>query len=247
MYGGYKNLGAINLASCNGYNNCVKVLNDICNSCYSNSEYGAVSRSINIDDIEEVMNLSVWNPENYKTRTTELNTYSGRKEYKVTKCYPYIYSEEQYANIDGVEVESGIGRSTQNRLYDAKEDYLKAESTLYPMQTTWKKSKMSSKNFINEAYYYMIFKDAFNDKEDLMSYFLASRSVDLNENNIGFGIFEVGVGNGIQTNTLFNSRGGSLEYWDRIRPMVEIPLDNIEIDRTSDGKTKESAWKIEIK
>lgn len=247
MYGGYRNLGAINLANCNGYNNCVKVLNDICNTCYSNSEYNAVSRSINIDDIEAVMELSVWNPENYKTKMTELNTYSGRKEYKVTKCYPFIYKEEEYSNIDGKETENGITRSTQNRLYEAKEDYSKAENTLYPLQTAWKKSKMSIRNFKNEAYYYMIFKNGFNDKEELMSYFLASRGIDLNENNISFGIFEVGIGRVVQTNTLFNSRGGSLEYWNRIRPMIEIPLDNIEIDRTSDGKTKESAWKIEIK
>lgn len=223
------------------------MLNDICNTCYSNNEYGAVSRSINVDDIEVVMDLSVWNPESYKTRTTELNTYSGRKEYKVTKCYPYIYSEEQYANIDGVEVDGGMDRSTQSRLYEAKEDYLKAENTLYPLQTAWKKSKMGVRNFVHETYYYMIFKEGFNDMEDLMSYFLASRSIDLNENNIGFGIFEVGVGNNIQTNTLFNSRGGSLEYWNRIRPMVEIPLDNIKIDRTTDGNSNENAWKIERK
>lgn len=112
------------------------------------------------------------------------------------------------------------------------------------MQTAWNNTKISKKNFKNQNYYYMIFKEGYSEVETLMSYFLATRSVDLLENHINFGIFEVSMGDNIKTNTLFNSRGASLEYWDRIRPIVEIPRENIKIENQNDGVTKESAWKI---
>ncbi len=245
--GGYKNLGAISLSNCNGYNNAVKLLNDICKTCYSNNEIKAVSRSMNIDDIEAVLNKEIWAPENYKTRKTELMAYSGRKEYKVTRCYPVIYKEERYSNIDNIEKEEGIERSFQNSLYEINQNYLKADEKLNPLQTAWTKTKMSEKNFTHSNYYYLIFKNGFDNKDGLMSYFLASRAVDLNENNIDYDIFEVSSGNKIHTNTVFNSRGGSLEYWDRLRPMVEIPLEEIVINSKNNGMTKDTAWVIEKK
>lgn len=112
------------------------------------------------------------------------------------------------------------------------------------MQTGWNNTKLSKRNFKNPNHYYMIFKEGNSEVETLMSYYLATRSVDLLENHINFGIFEVSMGDNIKTNTLFNSRGASLEYWDRIRPIVEIPMGNIKIENQNDGLTKEKAWKI---
>ena len=244
--GGYKNLGAVSFSNCNGYNNAVKILNDICLNLFSNNELSAVARSINVDDIEDVINKDIWSPESYKTKKTNCYTYSGRKEYIVTKCYPVIFSEEQYSSIDGVYKEEGLKRSEQDSLFGASKTYLKAENSLNPLQTAWTKNKLSAKNFINEKYYDLIFKEDNSDKkDDLMSYFLASRAVNLNENNVQFDIFEVSMGSSIKTSTLFNSLGGSIEYWDRIRPMVEISMECINIDNSSDGLTKDTSWKIE--
>lgn len=42
-----------------GYNNGVKLLNDICSKCYSNDEHlGLRARSLNIDDFEFAMKSS---------------------------------------------------------------------------------------------------------------------------------------------------------------------------------------------
>lgn len=244
--GGYKNIGALNLSNCSGYNNSVKILNEICKNCYSNSEIGAISRSLNIEDIEKVLNKSVWNPETFKAKKKEAIAYSGRKEYKINICYPYIYGVERYANIDGIEIleEEGIQRSNQNTLCNVNSTYLKANTSLSAAQTAWSNSNMTLENFVDENYYYMVFNEGFNKRETLMSYFLASRAVDLTESVINFDVFEVSMGKSIQTNTLFNSRGGSLEYWDRVRPIVEIPLNKISIDRLTDGMTQENAWEI---
>ena len=249
--GGYRNLGALNLSNYNGYNNAVKVLNDICKKCYSNAEYNAISRSLNVDDIENVLNTSVWNPGSYITKRTELNYLSSKKEYTTNVCYPYIYGMEKQTSIDNkednieIENEEKIQRSEQKELICEK--YLKAQNVINPTQTAWINSRLKSKNFINQNYYYLIFKEGFQETETLMSYFLASRAVDLEENYINFDVFEVSMGKDVKTNTLFNSRGGSLEYWNRIRPVVEIPLENIKLDKTTDGMTAETAWKIEKK
>ena len=247
--GGYKNIGGLNLASCNGYNNGVKILNDICKECYSQSDYGASARSLNIDDIDGVLNLAEWNPKKYVSKKTDAVAYSSRKEYTANIAYPYIYSLERFSNIDNAEISEldGIQKSEQSILYSEKETFLKANEIINPLQTAWANSDWSKANFVHENYYYMIFKEKFQSIDTLRSYFLASRSIDLAENHVNFGIFEVSMGNSIQTNPLYNSRGGSLEYWDRIRPVVEIPMENIEIDKTSDGMSHENAWKIKVK
>lgn len=247
LTGGYRNLGAISFANCNGYNNAVKILNDICLNCYSNRDLNAIARSINIDDIEGVLNRDVWRPEMYQYKKTESNTYSSRKEYLKTKCYPVIFNEEQYSIIDGTEKQEGIQRSVQDDLIDNNKAFMKAKNSINPLQTAWTKSKMSAKNFIDKNYYYMIFKDGNSEKDEVMSYFLASRAINLHENNAQFSLFEVSMGSTIRTNSLFNSLGGSIEYWDRIRPMVEIPIDGVRVEKINDGLTKDTAWKIEKK
>jgi hypothetical protein len=192
--GGYRNLGGLNLANSNGYNNGVKILNDICMDCYSNSSIDAVARSINIDDIENVLDIAVWRPERYRTKGTSAKVYTDRKDYKNTICYPFIYSLEEKSLIDGIEKEKGIKRSNQDELYGGKQNYLKAENTLSPIQTAWNNTRLTEKNFVNPNYYYLIFKEGFSNVETLMSYYLASRSVDLTENHINFGMFEVSMG-----------------------------------------------------
>lgn len=77
-----------------------------------------------------------------------------------------------------------------------------------------------------------------------MSYFLASRAVDLERKQADFSIFEISMGKTIKTNPLFNSRGGSLEYWNRIRPVVEIDKNAVILDRTNAGTSPETAWKL---
>lgn len=91
---------------------------------------------------------------------------------------------------------------------------------------------MTNSNFVKNQYYDLIFRD--ENKEKLTSYFLASRAVELEENHVNFGIFEVSMGKTIRVNPLFNSRGASLEYWDRVRPMVEISRDRVLIESEAD-------------
>ena len=68
--GGLSN-GNLYLYGCDGYNNGVKLLNDICSECYSNSEYsGMKARSLNIGDIENIITFDYKGYKNYGTTMT---------------------------------------------------------------------------------------------------------------------------------------------------------------------------------
>lgn len=220
--GGYKNIGALNLSDCTGYNNGVAILNEICKTCYSNKEIGAVARSLSIDDIEEVLDKTKWAPETYKAKKTNAQTNKDRKEYKNTIYYPSLYQIEQNAIIDGIEIEeAGLKKSEQETLSNITDTFQKAEKTITPMQTAWTNGSLKEENYILPAYYKMLYTPS--------SYHLASRAIDLKEDCINFGLFELTLGKTIQTTTLFNSRGASQSSWNRIRPIVEIPRTNFEL------------------
>lgn len=64
-----------------------------------------MARSINIDDIESVLNTSVWKPQNYSKKNSF--SYMERKDYTANICYPYIYQIEVGTSIDDVYIEEG--------------------------------------------------------------------------------------------------------------------------------------------
>ncbi len=228
QFGGYGNIGAISLNGAKGYNNAVNVLNEICKTCYSNSSINAIARSMNIEDIENALDKSYWDPEEYETK---IDKYSESRLYTQNICYPYIYSVERCSSIDNFKIDDqyGIKRSEQSTLCNVDSTYKKANKIIDATQTAWSNSNMKILNFLNEKQYEMIFKQGDNDKEMLISYFLASRAVNLGENYIGYGMFKVNKGYGISSSNIFSSNGGGITSWDRIRPMVEIPIENFDL------------------
>ena len=172
-----------------GYNNGVGIMNDICNSCYSNSTLGATSRNLNIEDIEAVLNISYWNPRTYSENGYK--TYTDSYKSETYRYYPYIWQYEEYANIGGVSTEDsrtiqigegeGISRSTQPRNEEDEYGYWTQTyntATIYtqPMQTKWKQL-MSKEVFIDSNYSSIVQKIA--DNTMLPTYFLSSRCLSL--------------------------------------------------------------------
>lgn len=96
--------GKVYLGQAQGYNNGVKLLNDACNSLYSNTSKGITARSLNIEDIEKYMD---------KTKLLETHKYQytsggGAKygtqltnEYTSSKNYPSMYAKEILSVING--------------------------------------------------------------------------------------------------------------------------------------------------
>lgn len=180
----------LTLSGARGYNNAVAIINDLCNSCYSNTELKATSRGFNISDIESVL---TWDPKTSSVNINGVNynTYIGSKEWTGGKLtYPYIHSIEEYSNIDGTErgQGGGITRSEQPKTADGKymyyEDtvdgavagYKTANSSIKPTRTTWSKFATST-DFKNSIYYDMIFKSGATSG-NFVPYFLSSRNVE---------------------------------------------------------------------
>ena len=183
--GGFLNGSVYTLAlgEIEGYNNGVKILNDICSTCYSNSRFGATARSIKIEDIENVLDTSVWEPTEYYETYESMNnvpqyTYITTYRDTVNKNYPYIYQLEEYSNIDGNYKSKGQGlsRSEQNTYYIGS-SYSTGTANSYIQTTmTYWENHLSENNFIDETYYNLLFEKP-NETEELTPYYLASRFI----------------------------------------------------------------------
>lgn len=78
------NTYSITLTGVNGYNNAVKILNELCNTVYSNKDYNTSARNINIEDIEKICS---------NIQSIQGSTYRTERRYS-SLVYPYILSKE---------------------------------------------------------------------------------------------------------------------------------------------------------
>lgn len=118
-----------------GYNNCVYLLNDICKKLYSNSNYGAVARSENIEDIESKMDLNVWDYHDYIV---------GGVKYGDSIAYKGDYVPKRYLE----DVKTGGVSSKQDKLipYETEEEaYITKTENFKAFQGFWAQKDMSDK------------------------------------------------------------------------------------------------------
>ena len=232
-----------------GYNNAVYLLNDYCNTMYSNSSINAKARSLNIEDIQDKMKVDNITEkkayENYRTNGGgtevlygESFSHNNRED---NKWYPL-----QWKNDNGIEGESkqieAIEYTTEN---DAQAEN---DTSLTVIQTYWylSSSNMQS-NFIsavtrddsksNDMYYELLCNNG-----DL-NYWLASRCVNAYYNDFPeFGIRTVNNGD-IHFNIMFSA----MEYMplgegdNYVRPVVMIQANVID---TSTDYEIEGYWKL---
>ena len=79
-----------------GYNNGVALLNDYCNTMYSNQEQGATARSLNIEDIQNKMKKNTDGKKAYEsfTRSNTNTTYKNSFKYTQYKWYPLKWKDD---------------------------------------------------------------------------------------------------------------------------------------------------------
>lgn len=227
--GGTSNNGTLSLYGAVGYNNGVKILNDICENCYSNASLGAKGRSISIEDIENVLDRGVWKPEDYGMiplgKEEYYYTYGNSiRKTGVNRNYPYIYQFEEYSTImnDGslikFEKGEGLNRSKQEEYYNGTQyTYLTADTYLEPVLTAWEK-ELSNDNFTNSIYY--------NELQCGSNWaWIASRSVWFAQSYSPayFGLQSFYNGSITKTNQ-YNTYKDSVKGKYCVCPMVEIDL-----------------------
>ena len=255
-----------------GYNNAVYILNDICNSLYSNEQKQAVARSINIEDVQNKIDTSKWNYQEYINEEDLENPISYGKvkhiesviyelnEQEQGVYYPAIFSQEKTTKnkIEDILIKGNLEKSEQTQLIT--ESYKKA-SNMDIEQTAW---KMDEQTFQTNPFLTVETKNHIEDStiyQELLgsSYhtntWIASRGVNVSNifgsslNGIiypaGFGIFELAV-NQIDFQEMYYTNGYKTgitsNHMATIRPIVTIPIENINT-QIGNGK-KESPWEI---
>ena len=222
-----------------GYNNGVYLLNDYCKTLYSNSSIGATARSLNIEDIQDKMDLSVWDYHNYNGDGTT-------KTYETNKNYPYQWEQEktEKSKIDGNLINGTLGQSEQKELTEEK--YSEATTSIEVEGTDWSRSAEKMKSNFKEAdtrdetkansMYYELLCNNGN-----LCYWLASRYANPDFSSYAiFGLRYVSFGD-MLCKTLFYSDADVDYLSNRVRPVVSLKSNIINIDTDYDT---EGTWKL---
>lgn len=217
-----------------GYNNGVYLLDELCSTLYSSSK--GTARNIKIEDIQEKMNLDVWDYRNY----TGPYKYGETREYtsENRRYYPSIFAQEKNQMVDST-IGTTYGQSEQTSLIN-QEGVLKAPSSIIASQGYWIK-EMETSNF-TDSIYFTLFID--NDS-DFARYWISSRCVYPTANYLNFYMHHVS-GKYVGGRAMYYSEGTSQASFNNILPIVTLNYD-VQID-TSDvnknGSSAEYAWEL---
>ena len=188
--------GTVYLGQAQGYNNGVKLLNDVCSSLYGNTSKGITARSLNIEDIEKYMlEAKVEEAHSYTNAAKYGNQVSSA--YTSNKYYPVVYAEEKLSVINGNKKTTGLGMSEQTNFIEknansATDGRLYASTSIQPYQTYWYKDNAYMQTAFRTAeggvnYYNLLINTSRN-------YWLASRCVNTSSSYCDFYMRTVGGG-----------------------------------------------------
>ena len=191
-----------------GVDNCVNVLNKI-SSLYHNSNLADETRSMTIEDIENVLGgITVTYPEEGEYGTVTLNADKSKTNIGETTNYPsYTYPSGEYT-LTNPPQSATAGNSVEADAYAFGYDY-----------DAYQELGIN----IDQRTYDMLFKDTTKDSNYAKSYWLASPGVFAYSYVAYFGPGAVGGGRaGSAGNNLFNSIGNWGAYGMAVRPVVVL-------------------------
>ena len=213
----------VKLQSADGYNNAVYLLDELCNTLYKGEN--ATAKSLKIEDIQNKMNLSVWNYNNY---TSYGSTFNPSK-----KQYPLIFAQEMGQIVNG---RSGsLDLSEQPSIMTGTG----TASTWTVKYTYWYNQSMGASNYVDPMYH-ELFHTAATD-----TYWLSSRCVNAGGYYAHFFVRFV-ASSDVNAGDLFVSNGSVGSFTCRVRPVVSLES-NVEIDTSiagKDGTSPDKAWVI---
>ena len=209
----------ITLRNYNGYNNSVKLLDDACNTLYTNKQLADKVQNIKIEDITRYMT----------TQPTEGTTVSLSDI-----RYPKILEQEENQTVVNSIANNKLSISRQDN-YITGSDTSKT-STL--KNTYWSKTMKTSD--LEKGYYELFI----NNGSNYPTYWMSSRCVEANSSNAYFHVLGVGSGR-VDAGDLFYS--GDYEYFNyyAFRPIITLNS-NVQIDTTNsgNGSTAEQGYAI---
>ena len=237
--------GYISLKGAQGYNNGVKILNDVCNALYGDDAKGITARSINIDDIEgkmtddaldEAHNLS--NTGGPKWGEQVANAYS------LDSYYPSIYEQEKLNGVNGTQSSSGLEMSDEaNSLIEPTENSatggLLHRTGIRPTQTYWFEGNSFMKNAFEISingtnYYNLLIPD-----DTSTNYWVASRCVNVHSEFCNFHLGSIIEGKMDARNMFYSGGNGNVYYYSLgLFPIVSISYEHIAENTTGEFLVK---------
>ena len=202
-----------------GYNNGVLLINDICESLYSNNSLGITARSIDLKDIEDNMNASgITARDEYNKDSNSGTQYGNTKTYtgRYTK-YPNLYAQENGSGINTETVKkNGIDVNADGYDSPTAEDSSTADGGLTVTQTYYNMSSPSS-YFDDQEFYKLVFGTN-------SYYWLASRYAGGYSPSALFGLRDV-YDSDLGGNYMFYSYGYADSNGRYLRPVVSLGSD----------------------
>jgi len=193
-----------------GVNNGVYILNDLCKTQYSNPDYGAVARSIDLEDIENRMTAA--------GITAKNNAING---YTKTFSGSYSYSPDIYDHVD---------KTTAGESVDYYEEPTTAtysqKGSLFVKHTDYYNVKQIASYYDSTEFYNLIFGLSTSN-----AYWLASRYAYCSSYYASFGLRYVygtivgGSSSGSYSSYLFLSSNDTNRNGFLVRPIVTLGSD----------------------
>ena len=212
----------VKLQGANGYNNVVYILDELCNTLYKGEN--ATAKSLKIEDIQNKMNLSVWN---YNNAASYGSTFNPSK-----KQYPLIFAQEMGQTVNG---RSGsLDLSEQTSAMTGK-----GTASSWTVRYTYWNNSMGASNYVSPVYHELFHTAATG------TYWLSSRCVDADSSVANFYVRGVASGS-VHAYRLFHSYGYENSSTYRVRPVVYLES-NVKIDTDvagANGGSPDTAWVI---
>jgi len=180
----------------------VYLLNDLCKVQYSNEDYGAVGRSIDLEDIENRMTPAGITAKN-NAINGKMQTYSGDNAY-----VPDIY-EKVEQTTEGESLDGPLGEKMPTTATDSQKGNLLVKDTFYG-------NSQQAGYYDSTEFYNLIF--GFNTKK---AYWLASRYAYCNSTYADFGLRTV-HGTNFYGYSLFYSSNSANDTGHLVRPVVTL-------------------------
>ncbi len=213
----------VKLQVANGYNNAVYILDELCNTLYKGEN--ATAKSLKIEDIQNKMNLSVWNYNNAASYGSTFNPSN--------KQYPLMFAQEMGQIVNG---RSGsLDLSEQPSIMTGTG----TASTWTVKYTYWDKHSMGASNYVDPMYHELFHTAATG------TYWLSSRCVSAVSSRAHFYVRCVSSSY-VNAVHLFSSDGSNYSNTYRVRPVVYLES-NVKIDTDvagANGGSPDTAWVI---
>ena len=245
----------VTLQGAQGYNNAVQLLDAACSALYSNPQKGITARSIDMDDIEPLLDPSViaeaknnsnHNSKSYLNENDQISS-AFNKNYSF---FPRIYEEEIKSVINGNEKTSGLSQSAPgSKIYSRNEaaslsadqleftnsiaGYLLAKTNIQPYHTYYSGTYGSIS--LNTAGNYLNSLQQSGKATQYASllandqYWVATRYINVrNSSYCEFGVYRV-LGGGLNYYCMFQSHGDCDHYdLNQLFPIVTVKANLIQ-------------------